>query len=373
VPGSSSALVAFAVQGAFGFLLGGLGPCLVLLSRDLAVPRETLSWVSSGFGVGLLLLGATGERLLRLGARRVLRISAVAQGAGGALLAIASDVLPAQAGALLLGLGGAGMALATPVVLAGSGATARMSRAFGLSSLTGIASPLLLSAMDATTGRGRTALLVPLPALLWAAARVPATRPAPARPAHPGARAAAGGVRIAARWWLAIVAAVSPEFAFVVWGAARLQDSGLSPPAAAAAAAAFPIGMSLGRLVAVPRLHERLPLVPAGAALAAAAALACAAPLAPAPIVLAIVVAGIGIAPLYPLTIDGLVHSPSLDPRSASAVGALGSGTAVLFAPLLLAALARVVSLRLAFLAAVPLLVLVVALHARSAAGGRAP
>ncbi|HET9595593.1 MAG TPA: hypothetical protein VFP65_08430, partial [Anaeromyxobacteraceae bacterium] len=182
-PADAAALVAFATQGAFGFLLGALGPCLVLLARDLSVPRESLSWVSSGFGVGLLLLGTTGERLLRVGAGRLLRVSAVAQALGCALLALAGSVPPAKAGAVLLGLGGAGMVLATPVLLAGAGATVRMSRAFGISSLTGIASPLLLSFADATTGRGRPALLLAIPALLWATTRdVTAAPPPQARP-----------------------------------------------------------------------------------------------------------------------------------------------------------------------------------------------
>jgi hypothetical protein len=371
----AAALVAFASQGAFGFLLGALGPCLVLLSRDLAAPRDSLSWVSSGFGVGLLVLGTAGERLLRMGAGRLLRISVIAQGLGCALLALAPQVLPAKAGALLLGLGGAGMVLATPVLLAGAGATVRMARAFGLSSLTGIASPLLLSFVDATTGHGRTALLLALPALLWAATRVvtagaPAPAAAPARAPASAPRAAPatptpGAGRTALRWWVALVAAVAPEFAFVVWGAARLQDSGLSPTGAAAAAAAFPIGMAFGRLVVVPRFHGHFPLVAAGVALAAAGALACAAPLPPLPIALAIAAAGVGIAPLYPLTIDALVHAPNLHPRWGSAVGALGSGAAVLLAPILLIALARVVSLRLAFLAALPLLALVLALDLR--------
>src|SRR5919204_6044053 len=59
--------------GGLGFLLGGLGGCLVLLSRDLGVPRGELSWLSAGFGVALLLAGLVGPRALRLGAGWVLR------------------------------------------------------------------------------------------------------------------------------------------------------------------------------------------------------------------------------------------------------------------------------------------------------------
>jgi hypothetical protein len=359
------------VQAAFGLLLAGLGPCLVLLSRDLSVRRESLSWVSAGFGAGLLLVGASGEHLLRVGAWRLLHLSAALQGVGGALLALAGAVAPAQAGALLLGLGGAGTVLATPVLLAGAGGTARMSLAFGLNSLTGIAAPLVMSAVDALTGRGRAALLLAVPALLWAA-----VRPARLVPAPPAAAAlhrapwAPGTRRRAAFWWVALVASVSPEFAFVVWGAARLQDSGLGATAATAGAAAFPLGLALGRLVVVPRLLAgRFPLAHAGVALAVFAALTCAAPLGPAPLLVACLAAGLGLSPLYPLTVGQLVRIPGMDPGRGSAVAALGSGTAVLLAPLLLGLLARAVPLRFGFLAAVPVLLLVSVLHAR---GGRA-
>ena len=53
------------------------------------------------------------------------------------------------------------------------------------------------------------------------------------------------------------------------------------------------------------------------------------------------VLAGLGIAPLYPVVLDRLVRTAGLDPRRAAAVGALASGTAVLFAPVLLSVLAR--------------------------------
>ncbi|HYD40499.1 MAG TPA: hypothetical protein VEB43_06690 [Anaeromyxobacter sp.] len=376
-PGAGSgsgavALTSYVVQAAFGLLLAGLGPCLVLLSRDLSVRRESLAWVSAGFGVGLLLVGASGEHLLRVGAWRLLQLSAALQGLGGALLALAGAVTAAQAGALLLGLGGAATVLATPVLLAGAGGTARMSLAFGLNSLTGIAAPLVMSAVDAVTARGRAALLLAVPALLWAAVRPARLAPPPTPEAATLHRAAwAPGTRKKATfWWLALVASVSPEFAFVVWGAARLQDSGLGATAATAGAAAFPLGLALGRLVVVPRLlGGRFPLAHAGVALAALAALTCAAPLGPAAILVACLVAGLGLSPLYPLTVAQLVRIPGMDPGRGSAVAALGSGTAVLLAPLLLGLLARVVPLRFGFLAAVPVLLLVSVLHAR---GGRA-
>jgi hypothetical protein len=353
-------------QASIGFLLSSLGPCLVLLSRDLAVPRGRLSWVSGGFGAGLLLVGLTGERLLRLGTWRMVRISAVAVALGGLLLALAFALPLAQAGALVLGIGAAGVVLVCPVILAGPGAAAQLTFATAVSSVAGIVSPLLLSAAEASLGHGRLALLLPVPALLWlATTRRPASLPAQAAaPARPRARLAGRSRLAAARAWVTLMFAVSPEFFFVVWGAARMQDSGLGPAGAAAGAAAFPVGMALGRLL-VPRLIGRLPVVAAGVALALAGALLCAAPVGPALATAALALAGLGISPLYPMLADQLMRTPGLDLGRGSALAALGSGVAVLGAPLALNALASAVTLRLGFLAAVPLLLLVLVLRRR--------
>ncbi|HTP27428.1 MAG TPA: hypothetical protein VMK12_17475, partial [Anaeromyxobacteraceae bacterium] len=68
-------------------------------------------------------------------------------------------------------------------------------------------------------------------------------------------------------------------------------------------------------------------------------------------------------AALYPISLGRLVKVPGLDPDRGSAFGALGSGTAVLLAPMLLGLLAQVVPLRYGFLAATPVLLGLLALH----------
>jgi hypothetical protein len=307
-----------------------------------------------------------------------------------ALLAAAPSVLAAQTGALLAGVGGAGLVLVAPTLLAGNTLAARLTRVNAASSIASVSAPLLISAVDATTGSGRLALLLPLPALLWLIAtspRRPMSAPAAPRvsvPIDPSARAAPRGSRLvsaasrrfagehtplamrAAVGWLCIVLAVSAEFAFLVWGAARLQDAGLGAPAAAAAAAAFPIGMAAGRLVA-PRLPVALPVVALGAGLAAAAAIAVAAPLAAPLVTAAMVAAGLGIAVLYPVMLARLVRTPGLGPDRGAALGAAASGTAVLASPILLVQLAGPAGLRSAFLVVVPLLLLLLALRRASA------
>ncbi len=350
-------------MGSIGFLVASLGSCLILLARDLAIPRERLSWLSGGFGAALLLLGFVGERLLRIGARRTLQVSSAGVAVGAALLAAATSLHLAQAGALLLGIGAAGVVLTSPVLVAGPGAAGRLTRANAASSLAGVGAPLLLGLVEGLSGRGRLALLLAVPPLLWIALRPAGPAGAPPAPVPSPAPAERGSVGwSAARSWLAMVMAVSPEFAFVVWGAARLQDSGLEPGAASAAAAAFPVGMAAGRILS-PRLLGRAPVVGVGVALAVAGALLAAAPTGPGLATAALGLAGLGISPLYPVLYDQLVRTPGLPLARGAALGTLASGAAVLAAPVLLSALAGVVSLRTGYLAAVPVLLLVVALH----------
>jgi hypothetical protein len=293
-----------------------------------------------------------------------LRGSAIAIAAGGALLSVAFSIPLTQAAALLLGVGGAGVMLVCPVLLAGPRAAADLTFANAMNATAGIAAPLLLGAAEASLGHGRVALLLPLPGLLWLAA---VRRPPPlARVAVPEPRIRPQGRAgwAAARASLALVGAISPEFFFVVWGAARLQDSGMGAVAASASAAAFPVGMAVGRLL-VPRLLGRFPVIASGVALGLCGALLAAAPGGPVLTTAALALAGLGISPLNPMLVDQLVRTPGLDLGRAAALGSFASGAAVLGAPLLLNALASVVSLRLGFLAAVPLLLGVLLLRGR--------
>jgi hypothetical protein len=375
-PAPASDLVVGVGLAGLGFMLGSLGSCLILLARDLSVPRGELSFLSAGFGVGLLVLGLAGPRLLGLGAWRLMGVSAASLAFGATLLALSAWILVAQAGALLIGLGGAGIVLAYPTLLAGPNVAQRLTRVNAASSLAGIGAPLLISLADGVASHGRWALLLPVPWLIWLAWRSLAaataapdpggTQPAGGSPLPP----AAGGAGFARpRAWLprfvSIVASVSPEFAFVVWGAARLQDSGLTPTAAAAAAVAFPLGMGAGRLIA-PALLGRVPVVGAGVALASGCACLAAAPVGPALATVALCGAGLGIAALYPVMLTRLLETPGLGFGPGAALGSLASGTAVLAAPVLLNALAGQVSLRAAFVAVVPALLLVLALQPRA-------
>jgi MFS family permease len=177
---------------------------------------------------------------------------------------------------------------------------------------------------------------------------------------------------------VSILAAVSAEFAFVVWGAARLQASGLAPSAAAAWAVAFPIGMGAGRLLA-PRLPSRAPVIAIGVALGIASALVAAVPVPPALAVAALGGAGLGISALFPLMLARFVGTVGLSARRGASLGTAASGVAVVGAPVLLAAIAEHTSLRAGFLVAVAMLGLLAVLQvqrdpvAHALSGGTEP
>ncbi|MBG0828248.1 MFS transporter [Planomonospora sp. ID67723] len=369
-------------QAALGFTVNSLGACLVLLARDLGTAPGELAWLSSSFGAGLLAVGAAGPLMLRPGPRPALLTAALVAAAGAALLAVASVEAAAAAGALLLGLGAAGIVLVTPALLHGPDAAARLARANAAASVSALLGPPVIGALDAVGANGRLALLLAVPPLLLLAAdsrsRTPATSgahdrrpPADSRSSLPDADTAGrargsspaaqrGGdgpglptARRAAGAWAAIVVAVSMEFCFTIWATTRLQNTGLTTGAAAVTATAFLIGMAAGRLAA-PRLLEReVPVVPLGCGLAAAGTLAVALTGAPAPVTAGLLAAGLGIAPLYPVTLARLVQVPGLTAAQSAAYGALASGTAILAAPAALAALGAALDLRTAFLIAV--------------------
>ncbi|MBY8870406.1 MFS transporter [Micromonospora sp. PLK6-60] len=412
--------LAGAAQAAVGFSVTSLGAVLVLLARDVGAAPEDLAWLPSTFGAGLVAVAVAGPWLLRDGHRHCLWLGGGALGTGAVLLALAATVPMAVAGSVLLGLGAAALVLATPALLSGPDAGRRLSLVSAVASTAALTAPLALAVADHGGGDGRLALLAltPLAALLLAvtprhhgtrpargrragargrrrgAAGPPAARarpaagpgvppgegpaephqpaarevPPPGRPAGPYVRVAGTARRgDVVRRWSQVVLAVSVEFCFSVWAVARLQQTGLAVATAVALATSFPAGMALGRLAAS-RGARSGPLIAAGAAVTALGAVTVAAAARPGWAVLGLVLAGLGVAVLYPLTLAGLMATPGLSAPVAASLGALASGTAILVAPAALAALGRSVGLGAAFLVTPVLLALLLGL--RRAAGG---
>jgi len=235
-------------QSALGYVLTSLGAVLVLLARDLDLPVARLAWLSSAFGIGLLVAAAAGPLVLQAGPRPALRAGALTAAAGACLLAGASTLPLAAAGGLLFGFGGAFLVLVTPALVSGPAAAARLTRVNAASSTAAVLAPLALGGLDALGPSGRLALLVCVPPLLLLAASPPPAGPtwtAEQTRVHYGGAASGSGRQPLARLqvlsrWARVVLAVGVEFCFAVWAVARLQDTGVPAATAATLGSSFP-------------------------------------------------------------------------------------------------------------------------------------
>ena len=355
-----------------GFYVSSIGVVVVVLAGDLGLPLAQLAWVGSTFGYGLIAMALAGPFVLRLGANRVLASSAAALGVGSVILAFSGVALQAYVGAVLQGIGAAGLVLVTPGLVHGPDAEKKLTQANAAASIAGILAPLLLG-LAAMTGLGGR-----LPLLLMAAAMAVlgvvallASREDRAS-VQVAVEAEAPQVRFsrleAGRRWLALVTAVAVEFCFVVWGVARLTSMGIDRGQAAVIATAFPLGMAVGRLLGS-WLIARLPMVLVGSAVTAAGTLLVVLVDAWPTVGLGQFLAGLGLATLYPILLARLMHTPGLRPELGASLGALASGTAITVAPAVLAVLATVVDLRIAFLLPLPILILTLLLYGRPRQG----
>ena len=163
-----------------------------------------------------------------------------------------------------------------------------------------------------------------------------------------------------------MLVAVSAEFCFIFWApSALIEWDHASLGQAPALASLFLVGMASARALSVPitrRLRGPRVLMLACSGVATAGfVLFWGAP----NVVLAaagLLVAGLGVALLYPTTVSRVVAVWPHAPDRAAARAALASGLAIGVAPFLLARLSDVISLRLAYLI-VPALLLVLAVR----------
>jgi MFS family permease len=354
---------------AVGYYVSAMGAVVATLATEFSVPAESLSWVGSTYGVGLIVAAIAGRWLLKRGPRPALIGCAISFLVGTLLVALPASLPLIFAGTLVQSIAASVLILLTPVILA-TDIDIRLTRGNAIASLVGITASPLIGAIAGTGVSGRLGLLVLVPMLVWLLWMVLAS-PASHADVEPAAEAApepADHARPAtvARRWFAIVMAVSVEFCYVVWGVTRLRATGLDTSTAAILGIAFSIGMTTGRF-AGPWLIRRLPAVPFGASVAIVGTLLVSLTNTWPTVAAGLVVAGLGVATLYPVTLARLMGVPGLSPAHGASLGAFASGTAIVAAPIALAALAGVVDVRLAFLIPIPLLLVLVLLHGRVA------
>lgn len=351
-------VVGFA-QAGLGYLVASFGPYLAGISSELDRPRGELVWLTMTFGAGLVLTAITGPTVLRAGSGRVLRAACAAIALGAVGLALFPQLPLAGTGSVLVGLGCAMIALATPSLLRGPGAAKRIVLAVGVASAAGVSAPLAFGALETMGLPGRWAILAPVPVLI--AAVVHRTVRGRGDVAAVGSRIPVGPATLG---WLGIVLSVACEFCFVVWGVARLVDTGVALGTASALGAGFGVGMAMGRLVG-PRFVDRPWAVHAAAGLTMTGTMIVYLAQDPYAVTAGIVVASVGIAPLYPIMLGRLVAIPDLADRHSASIGSLASGTAILAAPAALGWLDAQIGLREAFLLPIPLMLVLILLVRR--------
>jgi MFS family permease len=349
------------------FLLNGMGAVLPPLQADLRVSRGEVAFYPSLFAVGLIVVGLAGARLVsRIGRASALRISIGGILVGGLLIA-APERLVTLFGALLLGLGSALLIQLVPAVLATThpqAPAAAIGEANGLASAASVLAPLAVSATLAAGFGWRVGYLA-IPLLVLAAITLPIWRLPLAEARPPAADTATIRGPMLGRW-VDLLVAVSVEFCMVFWAAsAFIAWDHASASEGAALASLFLVGMAAARLMSA-RIIGRVPdprtlvlLCTIGATAGfvvfwSAPNLALAAA--------GLLLAGLGVALLYPTTVSRVVAAWPHAPDRAAARAALGSGLAIGGAPFLLAQISDAAGLRTAFLI-VPVLLLVLALR----------
>lgn len=346
-----STWAAYLLLGYFSFLLNGLGPLLPFLRVELELTYAQTSLHSSAFAIGLLVASATAARLgRRVGAGRLLWGGALGMGLGGLLLAAAPTLVWSLLAALVMGTLGSSTLVQVSAVLSqrhGDQRARAITEANAMSSLCGIITPLVIGASVAT-GLGWRATLAAVALLI-----IPlygAFRRAPFAP-RDAAYSPLSRVLPRAYWpyWCLLLLGVAVEFGVIFWAVDFLHGvGGLSRPAAATALSAFLSAMLLGRIAGTvwsARLRpERLLVMSLVLALVGFSTYW----LVELPLlrVLGLVITGLGVANLYPLTLSlALSRAPGLEDK-ASARASLASGLAILVAPFALGVAADLASLR---------------------------
>ena len=370
-------LLAYAGLGLLGFVLNGFGPVLPNLQQELGMTRSEVARYPTLYAVGWLVMSAGGARVAkRIGRDLSLRLSAIGLGLSAGLMGLALSRLTVGIAAVAMGATGALMMIVVQAFLSdhhGVSAVAAISEANAISSLAAIAGPVAVAAGIAIglgwpAGFAGPALAVGGVLGLGLVASLPRSVRQAVQIDRP-VEHDAGDIPWAGSW-LGIVLVVSLEFAFVFWATDYMESvGGVSKAVAAALTAVFFVGMAAVRALGVPLMRlldpRRRALLGGLTVAALGFALFWAAPsMAVTPLwsALGLLVAGAGVAYLFPLSFLGLVGILVGGTDQASARASLASGVAIGLAPLLLGIAADAMGLTTALLL-IPILILAAAVN----------
>ncbi|SCF13268.1 Cyanate permease [Micromonospora haikouensis] len=371
----------YGTLGVLGYLLNGMGAVLGPLQRELNVDRAAVAFYPSLFACALLIIGVVGHRVtIRLGHRVSLWVALCGLATGAVLLTTQARALTLF-GAALLGLAGALVVQVVPAALnvrQPQNAAAAVAEANAISSYASVLAPVAVATAVLVGVGWRVGYLLPvLPvaiAMLFGVRRL-ADREQPGPTDAPRTGLGLEPGPLLGRW-TALLLAVSVEFCLVFWSADAFSEwHRVGAAVAPALAALFLLGMAMTRTAAARVTAGRHPLgivvVACGVAIVGFAVFWAA----PVTVLAAVglLLTGLGISLLYPMTLTRAVAAWPHAPDRAAGRAALASGLAIGIAPLALARLADHVGLRAAFLIVPVLLVVLGGQAALALSGGRRP
>lgn len=342
--------------GFFTYLQNIQGNILPFLRTELDLSYRVVGLHSSAYAAGLIAIGLFGDWVVRrCGRHRALGVGALGMSAGAVLLCLAPAAWASVGCCALMGVTGGLIAAVVPAVLAEThgegGRDVSFAEATAITYAFATLGPLVmgLSVVLSLGWRGVVLLGAAFGALILVAFR---QTPLPKSTEGPGS---AGAGLPAAYWayWALLATVVALEFCVLIWAPEFLERvAGLSRATAAASAAAFSLAMLVGR-VGTGGLVRR---VAAPHILVAALAVTLLGFLVywgtgqPLAVVAGLFVLGLGVAPLYPLSLGLALGAAGARSDTASARVLLAEGLAIFMVPALLGGLADEVGLRLAHL-----------------------
>lgn len=354
---------AYLLLGLFAYMETAVGPVMPFLRAELGLSYAVASLHFSAFAIGAIISGLLGERVVRRIGRPAALWGGIAGMCGGVILIALSPVVAGTIlGTFCMGLLGTLSLMSNQAVLAdihGAQRTIALTESNVAATACAVLAPLVVGALAASGFGWPLALLLTAPwgVLLWLVFR--RVQFPPARPPR-----AVNDVRQTlppAFWVLALVLflVASVEWCIAYWGAEFLASVvGLTPALAAGAMTIFFVAMAGGRLIGS-RLAWRFPsshLLYAALVIAISGFLLFWLTSAAVPSLLGLFVAGLGVANFYPLTVGVATGAVPDLIDTATARLAVAGGSALLFAPLLVGAIADAVGMRWGFGVVAPLL-----------------
>jgi MFS family permease len=349
-------VLSYGTIASYAFWLYAFGPALALLRTELHFSYTMLGVYSALWSGGAALAGLVfAPATRRLSRASLVWLSALGAVAGVGLFIAAHSVAATLLGAFAAGFAGTTLLTVSQAILSdrhGSHRDRALVEANVGAAACAVLTPVILGGLQNTALGWRAAMGLPVLALAWLYLRYRRLPLPAAAPAHDSTTARP---RLPAACWLfaALVAiGIAVEFCVIYFGTEMLATTGLSATTAATAMSAFYLGILIGRIAAalLTRSTGRtVPLLWLSLGVTAVGFLLFWLTGSPVPAVAGLLVCGLGVANLYPLSLAiTLAAAPGRGDAANARVQLLG-GVFVVAAPYLLGSLADHLGLTAAF------------------------